>query len=151
HSEGRGSGSAHPAAPGVRISGPTDGARPGRRLTSRRYSTGPRCAGLRGTPGPNPAGRPGGTTVERNDEPSPGEGPMRVSATILLVIPALMGGLARPPSDRYTYLSNTEYRGQIGELSYGLATGVVVCEQKSLRPIAWFAAVKPTDGESRFL
>src|SRR5262249_27774587 len=60
-------------------------------------------------------------------------------------------GPARSASDRYTYLSDTEYRGQIGELSYGLATGVVVCQQKSLRPIAWFAAVKPTDGESRFL
>jgi len=56
----------------VRISGPTLGARPGRRLTSRRCSTGPRCAGLQDTPRPNPAGRPGGTTVKRDDDPNLG-------------------------------------------------------------------------------
>jgi len=54
-------------------------------------------------------------------------------------------------ADRYTYFSDQEHRGKSGDLSFGLAPAIVVCEQKSLRPVAWFGAFKPNDGKSQFL
>jgi hypothetical protein len=57
----------------------------------------------------------------------------------------------------YTYLTENHSRGTEGDNSYGLATGVLVAEQKlpapplRFRPIVWFGAVKPIDGKSQFL
>jgi hypothetical protein len=84
---------------------------------------------------------------------------MRTLSAILVAVPALLGGLAPTAvaADNYTYFTDRHYRGSTGDQSYGLATGVLVCEQKlpappiRFRPIAWFGAVKPTDGKGRFL
>jgi hypothetical protein len=81
---------------------------------------------------------------------------MRTPAAILVTVPALLCGLAPTAvaADNYAYFSDREYRGSNGDQSYGLATGVLVCEQKPpirLRPVAWFGAVKPADGKSQFL
>jgi hypothetical protein len=72
---------------------------------------------------------------------------------ILLTLPGLLSDPVPTAAagNKYTYFSDTEYRGSSGGTSYGLATGVVVCEQKALRPIAWFGAVKPADGASQLL
>jgi len=65
-----------------------------------------------------------------------------------------------PPAgaaDHYTYFSDRHYSGSTGEQTYGLATSVLVCEQKlptpplGFRPIAWFGAFKPVDGKSQLL
>jgi hypothetical protein len=82
---------------------------------------------------------------------------MRASSVVFGAITALLCGLAPAlAADDYTYVSDTHYSGSTGDLSYGLATGVLVCEQKvspptGFRPVAWFGAVKPTDGKGQFL
>jgi hypothetical protein len=81
---------------------------------------------------------------------------MRTPSTILFALPVLLCGLAPPAAvaDNYAYFSAQESRGSTGDQTYGLANGVLVCEQKppiKLRPIAWFGAVKPNDGKSQFL
>jgi hypothetical protein len=55
------------------------------------------------------------------------------------------------PAMKYSYLTGTSVSGGGGGKSHGLAGGVLVCEQKSLRPLAWFGAAKPDDGKSQFL
>ena len=77
---------------------------------------------------------------------------MRVSLSILVAILALLCCLApAAAADKYTYFRDQEYTGRSGDKTYGLAPTVAVCEQKSLRPVAWFAASKPDDGKSRLL
>ena len=84
---------------------------------------------------------------------------MRYPMTILLAVPPILCGFAPTGlgADNYTYFTDRHYRGATGDESYGLATGVLVAEQKlqapplRFRPVAWFGAVKPTDGTSQFL
>lgn len=78
---------------------------------------------------------------------------MRVPSTILAAGAAVLLGVVRPAATAgdYTYLIEGHVRGSGGGTSHGLATGVLVLEQKPLRPIAWFGAAKPADGKSRFL
>ena len=81
---------------------------------------------------------------------------MRIPSTVLVPVSVLLCGLAPPAAvaDDYAYFSAQESRGSSGDQAYGLANGVLVCEQKptiKLRPIAWFGAVKPNDGKSQFL
>jgi hypothetical protein len=78
---------------------------------------------------------------------------MRKRTAVLAFSMALLWGSA-PASfaaDKYFYLSGAAVSGRAGDTSYGLAGGVLVCEQKPLRPIAWFGAAKPSDGKSKFL
>src|SRR5262249_2458634 len=49
------------------------------------------------------------------------------------------------------YSTGTAVRGAGDGTSHGLAGGVLICEQQSLRPIAWFGAAKPSAEKSRFL
>lgn len=71
-----------------------------------------------------------------------------VAAAVLL--PVLADEKKAAPA-KYTYIGGTSYSGSGGGTSHGLAAGVVVCEQASLRPIAWFGAAKPSGEKSQFL
>jgi hypothetical protein len=57
----------------------------------------------------------------------------------------------KPAAPPYAYFTGTASRGGGDGAFYGLAGSVLVCEQKSLRPVAWFGASKPTDGDSHYL
>jgi hypothetical protein len=78
---------------------------------------------------------------------------MRTPSTTLICILALAPCVTTTAGARgqYTFFSDTEYRGASGDLTYGLATAVVVCEQRTLKPIACFGAAKPTNGQAHFL
>jgi hypothetical protein len=55
------------------------------------------------------------------------------------------------PTKKFTYMSGSKASGGGDGTSHGLAADVLVCEQKPLRPIAWFGAFKPSDGKSQYL
>src|SRR5262249_6181777 len=89
----------------------------------------------------------------------PEENPMRYPLTILLAVPPILCGFAATGwgAENYPYSPAGHPRGAAGDEPCGLATGVLVGEQKlpapplRFRPVAWFGAVKPTDGTSQFL
>jgi hypothetical protein len=78
---------------------------------------------------------------------------MRNRVTVLTFSIALLWGStpAISAADQYFYLTGTAVRGSGDDTSHGLAAGVLVCEQKLLRPIALFGAAKPSAGKSQFL
>ncbi len=79
---------------------------------------------------------------------------MRIASTFPIAALTVWCAFASPASaagEKYTYLSDTQYSGASDGASFGLATGVVVCEQKPRRPIVWFGAFKPLNGKSQFL
>jgi hypothetical protein len=71
---------------------------------------------------------------------------------VVVTATALLPGRAddKLVDGKYTYVHGASFRG-LGDTSYGLASGVLVCEKIPLRPIAWFGAVKPDAGKSQFL
>ena len=80
-------------------------------------------------------------------------------ALLLILCPVVMVAALRTSgaddknltTDKYTYFSGNLVRGSGDGTTHGLAGDVLVCEQKTLRPIAWFGAAKPDAEKSRFL
>jgi hypothetical protein len=72
---------------------------------------------------------------------------------VLLTVGVVFGVSAgdEKPAAKYSFFTGSSISGGGGGKSYGLTGGVVVCEQKSLRPLVWFGASKPNDGKSQFL
>jgi hypothetical protein len=54
-------------------------------------------------------------------------------------------------ADKYAYFTGNMVRGSGDGATHGLAGDVLVCEQATLRPIAWFGAAKPDAEKSKFL
>ena len=80
------------------------------------------------------------------------ETPVWLTACALAVTaPIVRADDAKPAPTKYTYVTGNAVSGAGGGTTHGVSGGVLICEQQSMRPVAWFGAAKPTDGKSQFI
>jgi hypothetical protein len=78
---------------------------------------------------------------------------VHIRVATLATLLALAAGVtpSAPAQDKYTCFIGSAQSGGGDDAYFGLAGGVVVLEQTTFRPVAWFGAAKPLNGKSQYL